>query len=119
MKKIAILSAILLSITFSCKNETKLDAEYLNGNWLVQEAFRNEIKTQTLAGANFNFNNNFINTNFTGKDVNSSLVINHKTKSLRLEALNQEFITKIISDKQLELSTTIQGIPFRIIIIKQ
>ena len=114
MKKIAILSALLLSITFSCKNETKLDAEYLNGNWLVQEAFRNEIKTQTLAGANFNFNNNF-----TGKDVNSSLVINHKTKSLRLEALNQEFITKIISDKQLELSTTIQGIPFRIIIIKQ
>ncbi len=46
-------------------------------------------------------------------------MINHKTKSLRLEALNQEFITKIISDKQLELSTTIQGIPFRIIIIKQ
>lgn len=59
-----------------CKNDSKLDLEViLDGNWVIDEAFRNNELTKTLDNGYFRFKNDSMETNIIGKPVSGGVEI--------------------------------------------
>lgn len=67
---------------FGCKNDSKMNLDVvLDGNWVIDEAFRNNELTTTLDKGYFHFENDSMETNIIGRPVSG-----------RVEKLENSFV---------------------------
>lgn len=61
-----------------CKVEPTLSVEFLNGKWKIVQASR-DLKTETLNGAYFIFENKVLTTNYMGSELQTPFELNRKS----------------------------------------
>jgi hypothetical protein len=111
---------IVLILLVSCKSETSekvfLEKPILEGNWQVNNAYRNGAPTGTLDGAQFTFTPSLFSSNVPGFIFGENNVGEYSVSAdtIYTGILRPSFFTvNYIDENSLSLSTLIQGYNFR------
>lgn len=115
------LALISLCTVFACTNTTtteetakEVKVEQVHGNWQVTEATRDGQATETLDGLFFRFSEaGQLSTNLLGSEVEVpfELITNKITQKSEPPL---EYTVEEVNDQQLVLSTTLQGMKFKL-----
>ena len=124
--KLIPLFGLLVSISlFSCtgnstqEKDDQITAKDLQGNWSVARAVRNGQATETLDGLFFRFSEDgHLSTNLLGSDQEFSYEVeDNKIYQKGEPAL--EYAIDELTNKQLVLSTTLQGMDFKLTLTQE
>ncbi|MBK6544196.1 MAG: hypothetical protein IPO78_10675 [Saprospiraceae bacterium] len=106
------ITLLLYLLTFlGCKQENKIDLEFLKGKWVIVEASRNTKRTNTLDGAFFFFEQNILTTNFMGSETQANYILNKNELTLT-KGLDYTFQLEKTRDHYLLMHTKIQKADF-------
>lgn len=110
----------LVSISFNaCKNEPKIEQEDLLGRWELQEGFRNEQKSEDLAGLFFEFfGDGKMLTNMSGITAEAQYELKKQTLLQRGGDMDADYQITILNDSSLVLMTTLRDVNFRFVLGK-
>ena len=122
MKRL-ITSTLLLSLVCfginACKNEPKVDQDDLLGRWEVREAYRNEKKSEDLAGLFFEFfGDGKMLTNMSGSTTESQYVLKKQTLEQRGGEMDADYQIASLNDTSLVLITSLRDYNFRFVLGK-
>ena len=112
----------LLFIT--CNSDSSSENLYINGTWDVIDAYRSDVKTETLNNAFFHFTHDSIRTNLLGDTVTAPLEIDGRkllqggnfpiqykierfdkdTLELSAKIRKYSFVFKTLSRKQMDIN---------------
>jgi hypothetical protein len=101
----------LVFCVFACKNDKKINQDYLLGKWRIVEASRNAKKTNTLDGAFFFFDQKILSTNFQGVENQAEYVLANNELKLT-KGLDYTFHLQKTEDSYLMMSAKIQNATF-------
>ena len=116
----SILLISLVSISFNaCKNEPKIEQEDLLGRWELQEGFRNEQKSEDLAGLFFEFfGDGKMLTNMSGVTAEAQYELKKQTLLQRGGDMDADYQITTLDDSSLVLMTTLREVNFRFVLGK-
>lgn len=110
----------LVSISFNaCKNEPKIEQEDLLGRWELREGFRNEQKSEDLAGLFFEFfGDGKMLTNMSGATAEAQYELKKQTLLQRGGDMDADYQITTLNDSSLVLMTTLRDVNFRFVLGK-
>lgn len=110
----------LVSIGFNaCKHEPKIEQADLLGRWELQEGFRNEQKSEDLAGLFFEFfGDGKMLTNMSGTTAEAEYELKKQTLLQRGSDMDADYQIATLSDTSLVLETTLRETNFRFVLGK-
>lgn len=114
----------LIVVAIGCVSDRSSENLYINGTWDVIEAYRSDVKTETLNNAFFHFTHDSISTNILGDTVSTALEIDGRklfqggifpiqykierfdkdTLVLSAKIRKYSFLFKTLSRKQMEVN---------------
>lgn len=122
MKQLIASTLILSLFTFgfyACKNEPKINQEDLLGRWELREGFRNEQKSEDLAGLFFEFfGDGKMLTNMSGVTSEAQYELKKQNLLQRGGEMDADYQIQTLNDTSLVLSTTLRNTNFRFVLGK-
>ena len=122
MKRIHSLCFLIFIMLFACKSDpasvTTGSKKDLAGMWLLEEASRNGLETNTLQGLFYNFSDTSIISNITGDTLTASYVIKEgKIIHMMQDTILYDIMN--VNDTVLEINSVIRSMPFQFKFKKQ
>lgn len=114
------LGILSLFTLLSCGSDgsKSIQIEQVEGNWQVTEAMRNQQATETLDGLFFRFSKNgTLSTNLLGADQETPFELSGN-KILQKSEPPLEYTIDDVNEKQLTLSTSLEGMDFKLVLEK-
>ena len=122
MKRL-IASTLFLSLVsigiYACKNEPKIEQADLLGRWELREGFRNEQKSEDLAGLFFEFfGDGKMITNMSGSTAEAQYELKKQMLLQRGGEMDADYQIETLNDTSLTLIATLREINFRFVLGK-
>ncbi len=109
---------LIFGVLVACRRDVQVKADNLQGRWIVQEAYRNEVLTKTLENAYFEFNTeSAMSTNLWPDALEISYAIDGNMLLQKSEEVVTYTIQKLTTDS-LELSSTIRNYRFYFVMVR-